>query len=393
MPETKRLLKVFLCHAHSDAAAVRDLYRRLVRDGVDAWLDKEKLLPGQDWELEIRKAVRSSDIVVVCLSQRFNQAGFRQKEVRLALDTAMEQPEGEIFIVPLRLEECENLGSLSKWQWVDLFEESGYRRLMLAFHEKARRIGAQFELPEQHAVSTSADRSFVSKVAAELDRQAGAEPPSTRISILQEFPAPGTQAQGIAWDGTSLWISDHSGALFQMSPTGNVLDSIRSPDVTPQGLASDGSRLWVFTTNHSLIYEIQIAEKSVQSVKSFRSPAQVLGGGITQDMAWDGEGLWYANQFKVCRLDRSGKVLRSFTFPKNVTGLGWDGSNLWVASSEFPANASLHVVNQQGDILETHVSPVLEITGLAWADNHVWVLGSDLMGGNPMIYELSLSAR
>jgi len=35
-------------------------------DGVDAWLDKEKLLPGQgfdrlnlpDWELEIRKAVR-----------------------------------------------------------------------------------------------------------------------------------------------------------------------------------------------------------------------------------------------------------------------------------------------------------------------------------------------
>jgi hypothetical protein len=23
-----------------------------------AWLDKEKLLPGQDWELEIHKAVR-----------------------------------------------------------------------------------------------------------------------------------------------------------------------------------------------------------------------------------------------------------------------------------------------------------------------------------------------
>ena len=32
----------------------------LIQDGVDryAWLDKKKLLPGQDWELEIRKAVR-----------------------------------------------------------------------------------------------------------------------------------------------------------------------------------------------------------------------------------------------------------------------------------------------------------------------------------------------
>jgi hypothetical protein len=39
MPETKRPLKVFLCHAHSDAATVRGLYLRLKRVGVDAWLD------------------------------------------------------------------------------------------------------------------------------------------------------------------------------------------------------------------------------------------------------------------------------------------------------------------------------------------------------------------
>ena len=57
MPESKRPLKVFLCHASTDKPAVRELYLRLKKDGVDAWLDKEKLLPGQDWELEIRKAV------------------------------------------------------------------------------------------------------------------------------------------------------------------------------------------------------------------------------------------------------------------------------------------------------------------------------------------------
>jgi len=74
-----RPLKAFLCHimpvgyAHADRDPVpqgddmRGLYARLTQDGVDryAWLDKAKLhgersrtiLPGQDWELEIRKAV------------------------------------------------------------------------------------------------------------------------------------------------------------------------------------------------------------------------------------------------------------------------------------------------------------------------------------------------
>lgn len=141
MTEMKRL-KVFLCHAHSDATAVRDLFRYLRREGVDVWLDKESLLPGADWEFEIRKAVRASDVVVVCLSKQFNQAGFRQKEVRLALDTAMEKPEGEIFIIPARLEECDGPPSLQKWHWVDLFEEGGRQKLVRALRMRADQIGA-----------------------------------------------------------------------------------------------------------------------------------------------------------------------------------------------------------------------------------------------------------
>ena len=149
MPEAKRPLKVFLCHAHSDAEAVRTLYDRLTADGVDAWLDKEKLLPGQDWELEIRKAVRESDVVIVCLSEQFNKAGFKQKEVRWALDTAMEKPEGEIFITPARLEECENLESLRKWHWVDLFEGDGYEDLMRALRKRADNIGASLQVEKK----------------------------------------------------------------------------------------------------------------------------------------------------------------------------------------------------------------------------------------------------
>ena len=56
---TEQGISIPLTHAHADRDPVRGLYSRLTKDGVDAWLDKAKLLPGQDWELEIRKAVRA----------------------------------------------------------------------------------------------------------------------------------------------------------------------------------------------------------------------------------------------------------------------------------------------------------------------------------------------
>ncbi len=112
---------------------------------MDAWLDKEKLFPGFNWEREIRKAVRETDVVLICLSKQFNQAGHRQKEVRLALDTAMEQPEGEIFIISIRLEECETLESLEKLHWADIFEEDGYQRLVNALRMRADKIGATLQ--------------------------------------------------------------------------------------------------------------------------------------------------------------------------------------------------------------------------------------------------------
>ena len=64
-----RKLRVFLCHASQDKPAVRELYNALNREGwIDPWLDKAKILPGQDWELVIEKAVDDSDVVIVCLS-------------------------------------------------------------------------------------------------------------------------------------------------------------------------------------------------------------------------------------------------------------------------------------------------------------------------------------
>jgi hypothetical protein len=124
-------MQVFLCHSSGDKAAVRELWRRLRSDGHSPWLDEQELLPGQDWQLEIRKAVRTSKIVLVCLSKdSINKSGYVQKELRFALDVADEQPEGTIFLIPVRLEECEVPERLARWQWVDIFQPDGYEKLL-----------------------------------------------------------------------------------------------------------------------------------------------------------------------------------------------------------------------------------------------------------------------
>ena len=121
MVENNRKLKVFLCHASDDKPAVRELYQRLsAEDWIDPWLDEEKLLPGQDWDLEIEKAVEETDAVIVCLSTKgVSKEGYVQKEIKIALNAALFMPEDMIFIVPLRLDEGKTPRHLRNIQYID----------------------------------------------------------------------------------------------------------------------------------------------------------------------------------------------------------------------------------------------------------------------------------
>jgi outer membrane protein assembly factor BamD (BamD/ComL family) len=144
--EEKRPLKVFLCHASGDKPLVRELYKRLIAEGVDAWLDQEKLLPGQDWRVEIPRAVREADAVVICLSNKsITKEGYVQKEIKFALDSAEEKAEDTIFLIPARLEDCVVPERLGRWQWVDLFEENGFVRLLRSLKLRADAVGASME--------------------------------------------------------------------------------------------------------------------------------------------------------------------------------------------------------------------------------------------------------
>ena len=157
--DIKRPLKVFLCHAHEDKATVRKVYKRLVAEGVDAWLDEEKLLPGQDWNNEILRALQDSDAIVICLSKvSVAREGYVQREIKEALKKAEEKPSGTIFVIPAKLNDCEVPVYLKNWQWVDLFEDNGFQKLLRSLKIRADKVGAVIVPPSYEDEDTELEK-------------------------------------------------------------------------------------------------------------------------------------------------------------------------------------------------------------------------------------------
>jgi len=142
-----RKLRVFLCHSSQDKSIVRELYQRLLaEDWIDPWLDEVKLLPGQDWDMEIEKAVEAADAVIVCLSNgSVSKEGYIQRELKFVLDIALEKPEGTIFVIPLLLNKCEVPRRIRSWQYVNYFpkakRDQSFGQLLESLRSRATALG------------------------------------------------------------------------------------------------------------------------------------------------------------------------------------------------------------------------------------------------------------
>lgn len=144
-------LKIFLAHAVEDKIKVRELCDALREKGFRPWLDERDLLPGQNWQVEISKAIRECDIFLACLSRiSVQKSGYIQKELRLALVTYSERPPDKIFIIPVKLDDCEvppirlpELGlDLTHIHRVKLYGDNGLELLLKALDKAASEAGA-----------------------------------------------------------------------------------------------------------------------------------------------------------------------------------------------------------------------------------------------------------
>ena len=126
--------RVFIAYVQEDLAFAGKLYSVFEQNGFRPWLDKQRLLPGQNWPRAIETAIQTSDFFVACFSRRaISRRGSFHSELRYALFCAAKVPLDEIFLIPLRLDDCVVPKSISKQtQYLDLFPnwKGGVKRLI-----------------------------------------------------------------------------------------------------------------------------------------------------------------------------------------------------------------------------------------------------------------------
>lgn len=135
--DEKKLL-VFISHASEDTNSARKLGEKLKADGFDPWLDFERVIAGQNWDVENEKAIRSSDAIVLCFSNlSINKEGGIQKEYKHAMSIRDEKPEGTIFVIPVRLDDCNLPAYLRGVRYVDFPKD--YEKIVEALTVRAGR--------------------------------------------------------------------------------------------------------------------------------------------------------------------------------------------------------------------------------------------------------------
>lgn len=123
--EPQSVAQVFLAYVKEDGGLAERLYKALEAEGFRPWMDTRNLLPGQNWPRAIERAIEFSDFFVPCFSRNsVDKWGGFQAEVRYALDCARRSPLDDIFVVPVRLDDCRVPRSIQKeFQYIDLFPD------------------------------------------------------------------------------------------------------------------------------------------------------------------------------------------------------------------------------------------------------------------------------
>ena len=119
-------MRVYISHAPEDAEIARRLYDDLNRTpGVQPWMAEPDLLPGQNRQHEIGRAIRECRYFIPILSsQSVSRSGAVHKEIRRAIDILDETPDGTIFMIPVRADDCHPAHDrLAEIRPADLFPE------------------------------------------------------------------------------------------------------------------------------------------------------------------------------------------------------------------------------------------------------------------------------
>ncbi|MCP4351776.1 MAG: toll/interleukin-1 receptor domain-containing protein [Desulfobacterales bacterium] len=132
--------KVFISCAEDDILTANKIYADLQKKGIIPWTHKD-INAGEKTKFAVKKAMEESDYFLALLStSSVNERGAFQKELKQAFDILTEFPQDGIFIIPVRLEDCNtNNAALSDLHIIDMHKtawNSGLDKILQALQQR-----------------------------------------------------------------------------------------------------------------------------------------------------------------------------------------------------------------------------------------------------------------
>lgn len=135
----RRKPKIFLSHASEDQRRVLALFKKLEAAGYRPWTFQKKLIGGDKWRDRIKRAIRDSDAFIFCMSKAsVSKRGVLVQELNLAKEIASEMFSSDIFIIPLKFDDCEVPEELKDLQFVNYYSKDGFQKLEEAIKNSYR---------------------------------------------------------------------------------------------------------------------------------------------------------------------------------------------------------------------------------------------------------------
>jgi hypothetical protein len=207
--------------------------------------------------------------------------------------------------------------------------------------------------------------------------------------VVASFPAPGSQAGGLAFDGTYLWYADYtntSSTIYKLTTSGSYEGQWVKSWPYVMGLAWDGTYLWADSLSTRYVYRVNTSGMSV--VSSFYGPsAHMMGMGCDGDYLYIND--WQDRRVAKVTFTGSLRQLIPVSSP-GPSGVAIDGAYLWYTTRDFftPTNALCYkALLSNGSTVGSFQSPDSQGTDLAIQGNYLWVSGFT----NKYIYKVDVT--
>jgi hypothetical protein len=180
---------VFISYVHENAELVDRLATELRSRGVDVWLDRQSIRPGERWRTAITRAIREGACFIACFSTEYAARGrtFMNEELTLAIEELRQRPHDRSWFIPVVLDGARvpdrPIGggeTLEDLQWVDLAK----------WNDAVEQITAAISISARHTENMGRSalleaRHLLREHLVAFDNAAKPEPPPTDAQLRE----------------------------------------------------------------------------------------------------------------------------------------------------------------------------------------------------------------